>query len=89
MKRGKSTPASLGRVSKSSPSEETPETSAPKSHWQLAFEHLNQNVVITNQNREAIDANPAFCRLVGKQRSEVIGRQFEDVLRLSENRREK
>ncbi len=89
MKRGKSTPASLGRVSKSSPSEETPETSAPKSHWQLAFEHLNQAVVITNQNREVIEANPAFCRLVGKQPSEVIGRQFEDVLRLSEKSQRK
>jgi PAS domain S-box-containing protein len=89
MKRTKSTPASLERASKFSPSEETPKTSAPKSHWQLAFEHLNQAVVIKNQNREVIEANPAFYSLTGTKPSKVIGRQFEDVLPLSEKSQRK
>ncbi len=89
MKRGKSTPASFGRLSKFSQSEETPETSASKSYWQLAFERMSQAVVVKNQNREVIEANPAFYRLTGTKPPEVIGRQVEDVLPLSEKSQRK
>ncbi|MFN3344926.1 MAG: PAS domain S-box protein [Chloroherpetonaceae bacterium] len=89
MKRGKSTPVSSGRVSKSSQSEKLPETAASKSHWQLAFEHMSQAVVVKNQNREVVEANLAFYRLTGVKPSEVIGKQFEDVLPLSEKSQRK
>lgn len=68
------------RSKRTTTSQKPPRSSPPLSLWLLALEQLSQAVVLKNQNREIIEANQAFYRLVGMKASEVIGKQLEDVL---------
>lgn len=53
--------------------------------WHLAFNQLNEAIVVKDQDCNIIEANRAFYQLINAEPQEVIGKRFEDVLAPTEN----
>ncbi|MGQ9806621.1 MAG: PAS domain-containing hybrid sensor histidine kinase/response regulator [Chlorobiales bacterium] len=68
---------------------ELPHALIAPSLWHLAFNQLNQAIVVKNRNCKVIEANRAFYQLINAEPQEVIGKPFEDVLTPNEKETKK
>ena len=59
----------------STQTDSTPVSSEISSHiYKVLFDTSSEAMLITDANAKIIDVNPAFCKITGYQRDEVIGR---------------
>lgn len=52
---------------------------ASQRRLQALFEHSNDSILVSDDERRVIDANPAACNLVGYTRDELLGLRAEDL----------
>ncbi len=52
---------------------------ASQRRLQALFEHSNDSILLSDDERRVIDANPAACSLVGYTRDELLGLRAEDL----------
>lgn len=52
---------------------------ASQRRLQALFEHSNDSILLSDDERRVIDANPAACSLVGYGREELLGLRAEDL----------
>jgi PAS domain S-box-containing protein len=61
---------------------------SPRSQWNRILETLREGILIADNNRKIMYANPALCKLLGYSYNEIAGREA-DKLILSNSLREK